>query len=90
MRILRTVLLASGVAGAAVLFGNAAQAMPIGQLNADQSAKAENVALVCNQWGRCWHRPSFYRSYGFYRPAPVVVVRPWWRRHHHWRHWHHW
>jgi len=84
MRTLRTLMLASSVIGAAALFGGAASAMPIGQLQVDQSAKAEQARLVCTRWGRCWHEPSF-RAYGFYRPGPHFG----WR-HRFWHHRHYW
>nr|WP_245288252.1 hypothetical protein [Bradyrhizobium sp. Ec3.3] len=28
----------------------------------------EQVRLVCNEWGRCWRQPDYYRPYGYYRP----------------------
>ena len=86
MRVLRILVLASGVAGAAALFGSAASAMPVSPIHVDQSAKAEQVRLICTRWGRCWNEPSF-RAYGFYRPGPVIG-RPWWWRRHHWHHRH--
>src|SRR5258708_34336939 len=27
----------------------------------------EQVRLVCNDWGRCWRQPDYYRPYGYYR-----------------------
>ena len=87
MRTLRTAIAVLSLIGASVLFGGAAQAMPIGQLQVDQSAGVEQARLVCTRWGRCWREPSF-RAYGFYRPGPVYVHPRWGWRHrwHHHRH----
>ena len=30
-------------------------------------AGVEQVRLVCNEWGRCWRQPDYYRSYEYYR-----------------------
>jgi hypothetical protein len=27
----------------------------------------EQVRLICNEWGRCWRQPDYYRPYGYYR-----------------------
>ena len=44
----------------------ATMAMPMSNLAAtDAGVKADSVRLVCNAWGRCWHRPNYYRSYGY-------------------------
>lgn len=39
-----------------------ANAMPIGSA-APTASGVEQVRLVCNEWGRCWHRPDYDRVY---------------------------
>lgn len=39
-----------------------ANAMPIGSTVPTASGVA-HVRLVCNEWGRCWHRPDYDRVY---------------------------
>jgi hypothetical protein len=67
-----------------------ASAMPNGLPHADQISNVEQVRWVCNPWGRCWWRPNYYRSFGFY-PVPRFGHRHWGHRHgwHHrgWRRW---
>jgi hypothetical protein len=43
-----------------------AQAMPIAR-SARPPAEVDQVRYVCNEWGRCWWRPDYYRPYGYYR-----------------------
>ncbi|WP_229190602.1 hypothetical protein [Bradyrhizobium brasilense] len=84
------------IAIAALVFTPSAMAMPNGLPQAHQIAKsepnAEQVRWICNPWGRCWWRPTFYGAYAYYPPPPVYhrppgfyVGRPWW-----YRRWHHW
>ncbi len=54
----------AALAGVAALSAPAS-AMPVGAPISAPAAGVEKVALVCNAWGRCWHRPNYY--YG--RPA---------------------
>lgn len=39
-----------------------ANAMPIGSA-APAASGIYQVRLVCNEWGRCWHRPDYDRVY---------------------------
>lgn len=43
-----------------------ASAMPIAPPAAPMTG-LEQVRLVCNEWGRCWRQPDYYRPYGYYR-----------------------
>jgi hypothetical protein len=46
-----------------------ASAMPVAiPAQASQTSDVQQVALVCNEWGHCWHRPSFGYGYGYYHP----------------------
>jgi hypothetical protein len=73
-------LLALGTSG---LAPQPASAIPNGLPRAHQLSNVEPVLWVCNPWGRCWWRPNYYSSFGFY-PAP----RFGWGWHH--RGWHRW
>jgi len=42
-----------------------ANAMPIGSA-APVASTIDQVRLVCDEWGRCWRRPDYYRPYGYY------------------------
>jgi hypothetical protein len=57
-----------GILSAAALtsFATCAGAMPIAPPVAPTSG-VEQVRLVCNEWGRCWRQPDYYRPYGYYR-----------------------
>ena len=75
--------LVSALVGLAALGGvalstGAASAMPVAiPAQAAQTSNVQQAALVCNEWGHCWHQPSYgygYR-YGYYHP-------------HYWHHWH--
>ncbi len=83
--------------GATALTTVAASAMPNGLPQVSQIAghtgDVDQVRMVCNANGRCWHRPNhfrygdrpnYYRSYGYYGHH-----RPWgwhhgWQRRHNW------
>ena len=41
-----------------------ASAMPIAP-PAAPSSYVDQVAWVCNSWGRCWWRPNYYSPYGY-------------------------
>ena len=64
--------LVSALVGLAALGGvalstAAASAMPVtipGQ--ASQASNVQQAAYVCNEWGRCWHRPAY--GDGYYHP----------------------
>ena len=79
MRLLKLTVAAATLA---VGFSVSASAMPIQKLGTEATgAKVDQVRLVCNRWGRCWHVPGWrrgYYSYGYY---------PGWR-YHRWHHWH--
>jgi hypothetical protein len=59
-----------GAAAALAALGmTSASAMPAAGLNraTNEVANTEQVRLVCNEWGRCWHRPDyFYGGPAFY------------------------
>jgi hypothetical protein len=70
-----------------VAFGSAAAcAMPNGMPTAvHQYPNVENVVMVCNAWGRCWHRPNYYVTprvyrYGYTGPRDYGYRRGWGRR----------
>jgi len=45
-------------AGAAALaVGSVAQAAPLSPVAPTVDNGIENVRMVCNEWGRCWHEP---------------------------------
>ena len=73
----------------ALLFGSlvaTASAMPVAPLPADAISNVDQVRWVCNPWGRCWWRPNYYHSYGFY-PVPRFGHRHWGWHHRGWRRW---
>ena len=70
-------------AALAIGFAASAAAMPIDKFDAakTETIQAEQVRLVCNRWGRCWHTRGWgYRAYGYY------PRRHWGWRHRHWAH----
>ena len=68
------------------LAAQSASAIPNGLPHANQISNVEQVRWVCNPWGRCWWRPNYYRSFGFY-PAPRFGHRHWGWRHQGWHWW---
>jgi hypothetical protein len=92
--------------GGVALSSETASAMPaMNPAPVSQNPLIQQTALVCNQWGHCWHRPSYgyyYHPhyYGYYHPHYYGG----WGWHHHyygggwgWQHhyyggwgWHHW
>jgi hypothetical protein len=53
--------------GAVALSTTAASAMPVtipGQ--ASQASNVQQSNYVCNEWGHCWHRPTY--GDGYYHP----------------------
>ena len=66
-------------------FAASASAMPVGKLSgADTGAKPEQVRLVCNQWGRCWHVRGYEGGYRYGYGGGYRGYRGGWngRRHH--------
>jgi hypothetical protein len=101
--------LVSAFAGLAALSGVAlsapASATPVtvpGQ--ASQASNVQLIAYVCNEWGHCWHRPSYGDGYFHPHYDGGWGWHHWHRWHrgwgygwHHWHrwhpgwgHWHHW
>jgi hypothetical protein len=78
---LKAVVVGLAAFGGVAFTSGSALAMPNGLPQADQIAKqtanVEQVRWICTYRGRCFLRPGFYRSYGYYR-GPY----PGWR----WRH----
>ena len=63
---MRKLLLAlASAATLGVLATSGANAMPIAPVPPVASG-VDHVRLVCNEWGRCWRRPDYYRPYGYY------------------------
>ena len=63
---MRKLLLAlASAATLGVLATSGANAMPIAPAPPIASG-VNHVRLVCNEWGRCWRRPDYYRPYGYY------------------------
>jgi hypothetical protein len=96
---LKSALIGLAVLGAAAATAGTASAMPNGLPAQTQASNVDQVRYVCNAWGRCWWRPNYYRSYGFYGPRPFYGPRfygGWhhrgWHghRHHGWGHRHRW
>ena len=72
--------------GGVALSSAAASAMPVaipGQ--ALQTSNVQQAAYVCNEWGRCWHQPTYGYGYGYYHPHYYGG----WGWHHRWG-WHRW
>jgi hypothetical protein len=65
---MKKIILGIGAAAGLGMLGiSTASAFPVAPLN-ETASSIEQVRLVCNGWGRCWHTgPRFYR-YGYYRP----------------------
>jgi len=72
MKKIKLLVVAAALCGG--LTATAATAMPIAPVPAGSTANVEQVRLVCNAYGRCYHRG--YRAYAYYP------------RHHYWRHHH--
>src|SRR5690348_5544000 len=63
---MRKLLLAlASAATLGLLATSGANAMPIAPAPPIASG-VNHVHLVCNEWGRCWRRPDYYRPYGYY------------------------
>ena len=95
---LKALVVGLAALGATAFTTVGASAMPNGLAQAGQisgqTADVDQVRLVCNAYGRCWHRPNFYGAYG-YRPNYYRSYgyyghhRPWgW--HHGWHRGHRW
>jgi len=61
-----TVFALGGAAAIGLLSTGAASAFPVAPLTV--TTPAEQVALVCNPWGRCWRSGPRYYRYGYYGP----------------------
>jgi hypothetical protein len=72
--------------GAVALSNSAASAMPVAIPGyAPQASNVQQAAYVCNDWGRCWHRPSY--GNGYWHPHYYGG----WGWHRGWGYgWHHW
>jgi hypothetical protein len=83
---LKSALIGLLTLGAIASVPQSASAFPNGLTQTDQISNVEQVRWVCNPRGRCWWRPNYYGSYGFY-PAPFFVhpYRGW-----HYRGWRRW
>ena len=57
------------------LAATSASAMPIAP-SAAPTPNVEQVRWVCNEWGRCWRQPDYYRPYGYYRRYDDDDARP--------------
>jgi hypothetical protein len=84
---LKAVVVGLTALGGVALTTAGASAMPNGIPQAGeiagQTANVDQIRLVCNAFGRCWHRPNFYGAYAYYGyPRPYG-----WRRWHHWHRW---
>ena len=71
----KSALIGLAAFGALGLTAGTASAMPNGLPTAKQASNVDQVRYVCNAWGRCWWRPNYYRSYGFYGPRPYYGPR---------------
>ena len=71
----------AAIAVSAGLGMSGASAMPLVRLNATEAgaAQVDQVRLVCNRWGRCWHVGGWRHAYGWHRG--------WHRGWHHGRRW---
>jgi len=72
---LKSALIGLAALGAAATVAGTASAMPNGLPTQNQVSNIDQVRYVCNAWGRCWWRPNYYRSYGFYGPGPYYGPR---------------
>ena len=59
-------LILAVLSAAAAFAATSASAMPIAP-SAAPTSNVDQVRLVCNEWGRCWQQPDYYRPYGYYR-----------------------
>jgi len=65
MKYFRPLLLASAAIGLASV--GSAFAMPLTAVPAQADAHAQNVRIVCDQWGRCYNTRNRYRGGHYYR-----------------------
>lgn len=83
MRIVKLTLAAAVLSVGCVV---SASAMPMQNLGTEVTGnQVDQVRLVCNRWGRCWHTYGYYRpyyAYGWRRPYYGYG----WR----YRRWHRW
>lgn len=88
MKIVSAFIGLAALTGIALSSGSAT-AMPVAA-----PAKASSVipaAYVCNEWGHCWHRPSYGYGYGYGYYHPHYWNGWGWHRHywhpHYWGGW---
>ncbi len=62
----KPIVVLCSVAALAGFAATNASATPIAPPVAPMSG-VEQVRLICNEWGRCWRQPDYYRPYGYYR-----------------------
>jgi hypothetical protein len=62
----RAILVILSVAAFGSLSTISTNAMPIAPSVAPISS-VEQIHLVCNEWGRCWRQPDYYRPYAYDR-----------------------
>ena len=66
MNYFKSLLLASATIGLATI--GTASAMPLNTAPVAVESHAQNVRVVCDQWGRCYntrHRDRYYRDDGY-------------------------
>jgi hypothetical protein len=85
---MRIITLTVAAAALAVGFAVSAQAMPVQKNLGTETTgvQPEQVRLVCNRWGRCWHRPGWRRGYYSYGYHPGWRHRYYGYGHRHWHH----
>lgn len=85
----KSLLAVASAAALGVFAGTSASAMPIAP-SAPVVSSVDQVRYVCNEWGRCWWRPNYYRGYGFYGYGPRPYYRPRYYGGYGWPHRHYW
>ena len=86
---MRAVIVGLAALGGVALTSGSASAMPNGIPHPDQitgqTANVEQVRWVCTRFGRCFWRPGYYRSYGYYGGGYGGPYPGWRWRHPGWR-----
>ena len=73
MKLISTLLGLAMLGGVAFTSGTASAMPAMNPAPVSQNPLVQQTALVCNEWGHCWHRPSYgyyYHPhyYGYYHP----------------------
>src|ERR1700742_1071787 len=73
MKLISTILGLAMLGGVAFTSGTASAMPAMNPAPVSQNPLVQQTALVCNEWGHCWHRPSYgyyYHPhyYGYYHP----------------------